>query len=69
MLLVGFLDNLTWKEYFLIGGLLIIWAVVAWASLDAFSRNDIPSVGLFGIIGIVATGALLILIAIIEKIF
>ncbi|MFW9778359.1 MAG: hypothetical protein ACFFE8_05845 [Candidatus Heimdallarchaeota archaeon] len=66
---MGFLDNLTWKEYFLIGGLLIIWALVAWASLDAFSTNNIVNVGFFGIIGIVATGALLILIAVIEKIF
>lgn len=66
---MGFLSNLTWKEYFLIGGLLIIWAIVAWASMDAFSNNNIVNVGFFGIIGIVSTGALLILIAIIEKIF
>jgi len=66
---MGFLDNMTWKEYFLVGGLLIIWAIVAWASLDAFSRNQLPTVGLFGIIGIVATGALLIMIAIIDKVF
>ncbi|MFW9853672.1 MAG: hypothetical protein ACFFFG_01335 [Candidatus Thorarchaeota archaeon] len=66
---MGFLQNLTWKEYFLIGGLLIIWALVAWASVDAITANNIVNVGFFGIIGIVATGALLILIAVIEKIF
>ena len=32
---MGFLDKLTWKEYFLSGGLLIIWAIVAYAGINA----------------------------------
>ena len=59
---MGFLDKLTWKEYFLIGGLLIIWATVAFVSFNAFGNDDITTVGFALFIGVIATGVLLILI-------
>ncbi|MFX1515428.1 MAG: hypothetical protein ACFFC6_03905 [Promethearchaeota archaeon] len=65
----GFLSRFTWREYFLIGGLLIIWAIVAFVSFDAFGRNDMTTVGFALFCGVVGTGVLLILIAIVERIF
>ena len=68
---MGFLDKLTWKEYFLIGGLMIIWALVAYAGLNAITI-DPPNIETFALaifIGIIATGSLFILIAIIDRIF
>ena len=65
----GFLSRFTWREYFLIGGLLIIWATVAFVSFNAFGNNDMTTVGCALFIGVVATGVLLILIAIVERIF
>ncbi len=67
--MVGFLDRLTWKEYFLIGGLLIIWAIVVYAGFSAFSAGDIVTLGFALFLGVIFTGALFILIAIIDRIF
>ncbi|MFX0173556.1 MAG: hypothetical protein ACFE9L_16825 [Candidatus Hodarchaeota archaeon] len=62
---MGPLDKLDWKIYFLIGGLLVIWAVVAIIILmDLFNLDPLFSV----LIGVVCTGALLIIIAIIDRI-
>ena len=66
---MGFLDKLTWKEYFLIGGLMIIWALVAYAGLNAISTSNIETFGIAIFIGVIGTGALFILIAIIDRIF
>ena len=68
---MGFLDKLTWKEYFLIGGLMIIWALVAYAGLTAITANppDIETFAFSVFIGIIGTGLLFILIAIIDRIF
>lgn len=65
----GFLSALSWREYFLIGGLLIIWSLAGFGGLNAISDSDIPSAGLAVLIGLVFTGILLILIAIIDRIF
>ncbi|UCG02891.1 MAG: hypothetical protein JSW11_02665 [Candidatus Heimdallarchaeota archaeon] len=65
----GFLSRFTWREYFLIGGLLIIWASVAFVSFNAFGNNDMNTIGFALFIGVIATGVLLILIAIVERIF
>ena len=65
----GFLSALSWREYFLIGGLLIIWSLAGFGALNAWSENNIQSVGLAVLIGLVFTGILLILIAIIDRIF
>ncbi|MHA2100278.1 MAG: hypothetical protein ACW99A_16505 [Candidatus Kariarchaeaceae archaeon] len=66
---MGFLDRFTWKEYFLIGGLMIIWALVAYAGLNALGNNNIETFGLAIFIGIIGTGILFILIAVIDRIF
>jgi hypothetical protein len=66
---MGFLDRFTWKEYFLIGGLLIIWALVAYAGLNALGTSNIETFGLAIFIGIIGTGILFILIAVIDRIF
>ena len=66
---MGFLDKLTWKEYFLIGGLMIIWALVAYAGLTAITENTIETFGLAIFIGVIFTGILFILIAVIDRIF
>ena len=68
---MGFLDKLTWKEYFLIGGLMIIWALVAYAGLSALtvSPPNIETFALSVFIGIIGTGLLFILIAVIDRIF
>ena len=66
---MGFLDRLTWKEYFLIGGLMIIWALVAYAGLNALTTSNVETFGLAVFIGIIGTGILFILIAVIDRIF
>lgn len=66
---MGFMDKLSWKEYFLIGGLLIIWSLAIYAGLIALSRQDAVTAGLTLFIGIIFTGVLLIIIAIIDRIF
>ena len=68
---MGFLDKLTWKEYFLIGGLMIIWALVTYAGLNALTVNpiQIETFGLAVFIGIIGTGILFIIIAVIDRIF
>ena len=66
---MGFLDKFTWKEYFLIGGLLIIWAVVAYAVFTSFTENDIVTLGFALFLGVIFTGVLFILIALIDRIF
>ena len=65
----GFLSKLTWREYFLIGGLLIIWATVVFAAYNASTIGDTATGGFAAFMGVVATGGLLILIAIIDRIF
>lgn len=65
----GFLSRFTWREYLLVGGLLIIWATVAFFSFQAFGNDDINTVGLAVFFGVILTGALLILIALVERIF
>ncbi len=67
---MGFLDRLTWKEYFLIGGLMIIWSLVAYAGINALTTaSNIETFGLAIFIGIIGTGILFILIAVIDRIF
>ncbi|PWI48540.1 hypothetical protein CEE45_06550 [Candidatus Heimdallarchaeota archaeon B3_Heim] len=66
---MGILDKLTWKEYFLIGGLMIIWAVVIYAGFTSFTDNDIVTFGFALFLGVIFTGALFILIALIDRIF
>ncbi|MHA1236918.1 MAG: hypothetical protein ACTSR4_03440 [Candidatus Hodarchaeales archaeon] len=66
---MGFLDKFSWKEYFLIGGLMIIWALVAYAGLTAITENTIETFGLAIFIGVIFTGILFILIAVIDRIF
>jgi hypothetical protein len=65
----GFLSALSWREYFLIGGLLIVWAFAAFAGLNALNNNNITEAGFAVFLGIVFTGVLLILIAVIDRIF
>ncbi len=65
----GFLSALSWREYFLIGGLLIIWAFAAFVGIDALNRENITQAGFAVFLGIVFTGVLLILIAIIDRVF
>lgn len=60
---LGLLDKLDWRAYFLIGGLLIIWAVVAIVILLELFDNLLTL-----LFGVVFTGALLILIAVIDRI-
>ena len=70
----GFLSRFTWREYFLIGEL-IIWGTIAFvlrqdnAIVYALGHNDWTTVGFALFIGVIATGVLLILIAIIKRIF
>jgi hypothetical protein len=66
---MGFMDKLTWKEYFLIGGMLIIWSLAIYAGLTAISAGDIITTGFAVFAGVVFTGVLFIIIAIIDRIF
>lgn len=66
---MGFLEKFTWKEYFLVGGLLIIWSLVAYAGLTALTGSEPVTFGFVLLIGVIATGALFILIAIIDRVF
>ncbi|MFW9905501.1 MAG: hypothetical protein ACFFFH_14260 [Candidatus Thorarchaeota archaeon] len=61
----GFLSRFNWREYFLIGGLLIIWATAVFISFNAFGNDDITTVGFALFIGVIPTSVLLMLIAII----
>lgn len=66
---MGPLDKFTWKEYFLIGGLLIIWGIVVFAGFNALTTDlDFVTAGFAAFLGVIFTGVLLILIAIIDKI-
>jgi hypothetical protein len=60
---LGLLDKLDWRAYFLVGGLLIIWAVVAIVILLELFDNLLTL-----LLGVVFTGALLIVIAVIDRI-
>ncbi|MFX0182271.1 MAG: hypothetical protein ACFE95_04230 [Candidatus Hodarchaeota archaeon] len=60
---MGLLDKLDWRAYFLVGGLLIIWALVAIIILLEFFDTLLTV-----LVGIIFTGALLILIAVIDRI-
>ena len=66
---MGFMDKLTWKEYFLIGGMLIIWSLAIYAGLIAISVGDIITTGFAVFAGVVFTGVLFIIIAIVDRIF
>lgn len=65
----GFLSALSWREYFLIGGLLIVWAFASFMGLNALDSNNIPEAGFAIFLGLIFTGIILILIAIIDRIF
>jgi len=66
---MGPLDRFTWKEYFLIGGLLIVWGIVIFTGFNALTvNNDFVTAGFAVFLGVIFTGVLLILIAVIEKI-
>ena len=65
----GFLSALSWREYFLIGGLLIVWAFVAFMGLNALNSNNIPEAGFAIFLGLIFTGILLICIVRIDRIF
>jgi len=69
---MGFLGKFTWKEYFLIGGLIIIWSIAGFAAFNALTNNTgngLITTGWAIFLGLVFTGALLILIAIVDRIF
>ncbi|MFX1284060.1 MAG: hypothetical protein ACFFB5_10415 [Promethearchaeota archaeon] len=64
---LSFIKNRTWKQYFLIAGLLIIWIIAIFALLQALAEVDILTAGFAVIIGVVFSGILYILIVIIDK--
>jgi hypothetical protein len=64
---LSFLKELTWKQYFLIAGLIIIWAIALFALFQALIEVDILTAGFAIIVGIVFSGILYGLIAIIDR--
>ncbi len=64
---LSFLKEFTWKKCFLIVGLIIIWAVALFALFQALFDVDILTAGFAIIVGIVFSGILYVLIAIIDR--
>ena len=65
---MSFRERFTWKEYFLIGGFIIIWVFAAFALLQALLIDaDIVTAGFAVIVGIVFSGILYVLISIIDR--
>jgi len=64
---LGFLKKLTWRKFFLIAGLFIIWIIAVFALLQALAEVDILTAGFAVIVGIVFSGILYVLIAIIDR--
>ncbi len=65
---MSFRERFTWKEYFLIGGFIIIWVFAAFTLLQALLIDaDIVTAGFAVIVGIVFSGILYVLISIIDR--
>lgn len=64
---LSFLRDLTWKQYFLIVGLIIIWVIALFALFQALIVVDILTAGFAIIVGIVFSGILYGLLAIIDR--
>lgn len=65
---LSFLKEFTWKQYFLIAGLVIIWIFALFALFQALIIEvDILTAGFAIIVGIVFSGILYGLIAIIDR--
>ncbi|MFW9905503.1 MAG: hypothetical protein ACFFFH_14270 [Candidatus Thorarchaeota archaeon] len=62
-----FLKDFSWKRFFLFVGLIIIWAIALFAIFQALFVVDILTAGFALIIGIVFSGILYILLAIIDR--
>ena len=62
------LSRFTWREYFLLGGIIIIWGIAAFAGIQALGDADILTAAFAIIVGIVFTAVLFILITLIDKI-
>ncbi|MFX0124342.1 MAG: hypothetical protein ACFFAE_11940 [Candidatus Hodarchaeota archaeon] len=65
---MSFLKELTWKRCFLVTGLIIIWAIALFALFQALIEVDILIAGFAIIVGIVFSGILYGLIAIIDRV-
>ncbi|MFX0205332.1 MAG: hypothetical protein ACFFDT_05055 [Candidatus Hodarchaeota archaeon] len=65
---MSFLKGFSWKRFFLIVGLIIIWAIALLAIFQALLAVDIITAGFAIIIGIVFSGILYVLLAIIDRI-
>ena len=61
------LRRLTWKQNFIIAGLIVIWAIVAFALVQALREVDILTAGFAVIVGIVFSGILYALISLIDR--
>ena len=64
---MSFLDRLTWKEWFIIGGLVIIWALAVFTLLQALSDGEIVTAGFAVIVGVVFSAVLYALITLIDR--
>jgi hypothetical protein len=64
---LSILKRFTWKQFFLIAGLIIIWAIALFALFQALIEVDILTAGFAIIVGIVFSGILYGLIAIIDR--
>ncbi|MFX1515431.1 MAG: hypothetical protein ACFFC6_03920 [Promethearchaeota archaeon] len=64
---MSFLKGLTWKQFFLIAGLIIIWVIALFALFQALIVVDILTAGFAIIVGIVFSGILYFLLAIIDR--
>lgn len=64
---MSFLKRLTWKQNFLIAGLIVIWAIAAFALFQALTEVDILTAGFAVIVGIVFSGILYALISLIDR--
>ncbi|UCG02889.1 MAG: hypothetical protein JSW11_02655 [Candidatus Heimdallarchaeota archaeon] len=64
---MSFLKQLTWKKFFLIAGLIIIWVIALFALFQALFVVDILTAGFAIIVGIVFSGILYGLLVIIDR--
>jgi hypothetical protein len=67
LIYLGFLKDLTWKQCFLFVGLIIIWAIALFVLFQALIEVDILTAGFAIIVGIVFSGILYVLLAIIDR--
>ena len=64
---MSFLKELTWKKFILFVGLIIIWAIALFALFQALLAVDILTAGFAIIVGIIFSGILYFLLAIIDR--